>query len=40
FVDSLRADQLIAAAGAFKLSPGLLVKTTAALGQTRETGAE
>ena len=40
FVDSLRADQLIAAAGAFKLSPGLLVKTTAALGEARETGAE
>lgn len=40
FVDSLSADQLIAAAGAFKLSPGLLVKTTAAPGQTRETGAE
>jgi membrane fusion protein (multidrug efflux system) len=40
FVDSLRADQLIAAAGAFKLSPGLLVKTTAALGEAREAGAE
>jgi membrane fusion protein (multidrug efflux system) len=40
FVDSLRADQLIAAAGAFKLSPGLQVKTTAALGEAREAGAE